>query len=60
MLVDQELEGWDQARPVGSKHVSLEDGWVNVAFFRLNAVISLVFLAAVLAEVVFEGGFRLR
>jgi hypothetical protein len=34
--------------------------WVNLAFFRLNAVISLVFLAAVLAEVVFKGGFRLR
>jgi len=34
--------------------------WVNLAFFRLNAVISLVFLAAVLAEVVFKGGFRLQ
>jgi 4-hydroxybenzoate polyprenyltransferase len=34
--------------------------WINVAFFRLNAVVSLVFLAVVLAEVVFQGGFRLR
>lgn len=34
--------------------------WINLAFFRLNAVISLVFLGVVLAEVVFKGGFRLR
>lgn len=33
--------------------------WINIAFFRLNAVISFVFLAVVLLEVVFEGGFRL-
>ncbi|HRY46926.1 MAG TPA: UbiA-like polyprenyltransferase [Candidatus Paceibacterota bacterium] len=29
--------------------------WINVAFFRLNAVISVVFLIVVLAEVVFPG-----
>lgn len=34
--------------------------WVNVAFFRLNALVSAVFLIVTLAEVVFEGGFRLR
>jgi len=34
--------------------------WINVAFFRLNAVVSTVFLIVVVAEVVFLGGFRLR
>ena len=34
--------------------------WINVAFFRLNAVISTVFLAVTVAEIVFQGGFRLR
>jgi 4-hydroxybenzoate polyprenyltransferase len=34
--------------------------WINVAFFRLNAVVSSVFLAVTLAEVIFRGGFRLR
>jgi len=34
--------------------------WIDVAFFRLNAVISAVFLIVVLAEVVFRGGFWLR
>lgn len=34
--------------------------WINVAFFRLNAIISMVFLAVVLAEVVFKGGFRMQ
>ena len=34
--------------------------WINVAFFRLNAVISTVFLFVTLIEVVFQGGFRLR
>ena len=34
--------------------------WINVAFFRLNAVVSAVFLCVTLAEVVFGGGFRLR
>ncbi len=35
-------------------------GWINVAFFRLNAVVSSVFLAITVAEVVFQSGFRLR
>jgi 4-hydroxybenzoate polyprenyltransferase len=34
--------------------------WINVAFFRLNAVVSAVFFFIVLAEVIFKGGFRLR
>ena len=34
--------------------------WINVAFFRLNAVVSTVFLLVTLIEVVFQGGFRLR
>ncbi len=34
--------------------------WINVAFFRLNAVVSAVFLIVMVAEVVFQGGFRLR
>jgi 4-hydroxybenzoate polyprenyltransferase len=34
--------------------------WINVAFFRLNAVVSSIFLFVTLAEVVFHSGFRLR
>ena len=34
--------------------------WINVAFFRLNAVISSVFFLVVLGEVIFHGGFRMR
>jgi 4-hydroxybenzoate polyprenyltransferase len=34
--------------------------WINVAFFRLNALIGVVFLIVVAAEVIFQGGFRLR
>jgi 4-hydroxybenzoate polyprenyltransferase len=34
--------------------------WINVAFFRLNAVVSAVFFIVVAAEVIFKGGFRLR
>ncbi len=34
--------------------------WINVAFFRLNAVVSAVFLFTVAAEVVFQGGFWSR
>jgi len=34
--------------------------WINLAFFRLSAVISAVFLIVTVAEVVFQGGFRLR
>jgi 4-hydroxybenzoate polyprenyltransferase len=33
--------------------------WINVAFFRLNALVSAVFLGVTLVEVVF-GGFRVR
>lgn len=34
--------------------------WINLAFFRLNALVSAVFLVITVAEVVFKGGFRLR
>ena len=34
--------------------------WINVAFFRLNALVGVVFLVVVAAEVIFMGGFRLR
>ena len=34
--------------------------WINVAFFRLNALVSAVFFIVVTAEVVFQGGFRFR
>jgi 4-hydroxybenzoate polyprenyltransferase len=34
--------------------------WINLAFFRLNALVGAVFLAVVAAEVVFQGGFKLR
>ena len=34
--------------------------WINVAFFRLNAVVSAVFFIVVAAEVIFQGGFLLR
>ncbi|HKW28941.1 MAG TPA: UbiA-like polyprenyltransferase [Verrucomicrobiae bacterium] len=34
--------------------------WINLAFFRLNAVISMVFLIVTAAEVIFQGGFKLR
>ncbi len=34
--------------------------WINVAFFRLNAVVSMIFLVVTLAEVVFMGGFKMR
>ena len=34
--------------------------WVNLAFFRLNAVVSLIFLLITLTEVIFKSGFRLR
>ncbi|HTY88196.1 MAG TPA: UbiA-like polyprenyltransferase [Candidatus Acidoferrum sp.] len=34
--------------------------WINLAFFRLNAVVSAVFLIVVAAEVIFQGGFKLR
>jgi 4-hydroxybenzoate polyprenyltransferase len=34
--------------------------WINLAFFRLNAVVSAVFFIVVAAEVIFQGGFKLR
>jgi 4-hydroxybenzoate polyprenyltransferase len=34
--------------------------WINLAFFRLNALVSTVFLFVVAAEVIFQGGFKLR
>ena len=34
--------------------------WVQNAFFRLNAVVSIAFLAVTVAEVVFRSGFRLK
>ena len=34
--------------------------WVQNAFFRLNAVVSMAFLIVTVAEVVFYGGFRLK
>ena len=34
--------------------------WINLAFFRFNALVSTVFLVVTVAEVVFQGGFKLR
>ena len=34
--------------------------WINVAFFKLNAIVGVVFLVVVAVEVIFRGGFRLR
>jgi len=34
--------------------------WINTAFFRLNALISMVFFIVTVAEVVFHGGFRVK
>jgi 4-hydroxybenzoate polyprenyltransferase len=34
--------------------------WINIAFFRLNALVGTVFLIVVAAEVIFQGGFKLR
>jgi 4-hydroxybenzoate polyprenyltransferase len=34
--------------------------WIQNAFFRLNAVVSLIFLVVTVAEVVFMGGFKMR
>ena len=34
--------------------------WINNAFFRLNALVGVVFLSVVAAEVIFQGGFKLR
>lgn len=32
--------------------------WIQLAFFRLNALVSAIFLVVTLAEVVFRGGFK--
>jgi 4-hydroxybenzoate polyprenyltransferase len=34
--------------------------WINLAFFRLNALVGAVFLVVVAVEVIFQGGFKLR
>jgi 4-hydroxybenzoate polyprenyltransferase len=34
--------------------------WINLAFFRLNALVSAVFLAVVATEVIFQGPYLLR
>src|SRR5215831_14841218 len=34
--------------------------WINVAFFRLNAIVSTVFLTVTLSEVIFQSGFRFK
>jgi 4-hydroxybenzoate polyprenyltransferase len=34
--------------------------WINLAFFRLNALVGAVFLVVVAAEVIFQGGFHLH
>ncbi len=34
--------------------------WINIAFFRLNALVGVIFLVIVAAEVIFQGGFKLR
>jgi 4-hydroxybenzoate polyprenyltransferase len=34
--------------------------WINLAFFRLNALVGAIFLVVVAAEVIFRGGFRMR
>ncbi len=34
--------------------------WINNAFFRLNALVGIIFLVVVAAEVVLQGGFRFR
>jgi 4-hydroxybenzoate polyprenyltransferase len=34
--------------------------WINLAFFRLNALVSTVFLVTIATEIIFQGGFRLH
>jgi 4-hydroxybenzoate polyprenyltransferase len=34
--------------------------WINVAFFRLNALVSIVFMIGTMAEVAFHGGLWFR
>ena len=35
-------------------------GWINLAFFRLNALVGIIFLIMVAVEVIFQGGFKLK
>jgi 4-hydroxybenzoate polyprenyltransferase len=35
-------------------------GWVQTSFFKLNAVVSVIFFVVTVGEVVFRGGFRIR
>ena len=34
--------------------------WINIAFFRLNALVSAIFFVVTVGEVIFRSGFRLR
>ncbi len=34
--------------------------WINLAFFRLNALVGVIFLVVVAIEVIFQGGFKLH
>jgi 4-hydroxybenzoate polyprenyltransferase len=34
--------------------------WINLAFFRLNALVGVIFLVVVAAEVIFQGPFKFR
>ena len=34
--------------------------WINLAFFRLNALVGIIFLIMVAVEVIFQGGFKLK
>jgi 4-hydroxybenzoate polyprenyltransferase len=34
--------------------------WINIAFFRLNALVGIIFLVVVAVEVILQGGFRLQ
>jgi hypothetical protein len=48
---------WGEAQCIADRR---RFNWINLAFFRLNAVVSAVFLIVALAEAIFLGGFRLR
>lgn len=34
--------------------------WINLAFFRLNALVGMIFLVIVAVEVILQGGFRMQ
>jgi 4-hydroxybenzoate polyprenyltransferase len=34
--------------------------WINLAFFRLNALVSSIFFVVIATEVIFQGGFKLH